>query len=601
MKKRSFILFLSMVLAAAMISGCSNSSESSTSSAVSNASSVASDTSSTSSAAESTVTETSSDINTSDMFSDSDIKSVSSETPNAEIVLSGSSATISDSTRGSFSDGVLTITSKGIYHISGSSEEVSIVVSDSTESGNVYLLLDNVSMTNTSAPCISVTAADKVILQNTGESSLTYTNQDTSAKEDGAVYSKDDMTINGTGTLKINSSLHGVVCKDDLKLANVSLEVAAQNIGIQADTSLRLYASSANVSAGHDAIQLSDSDNDSFLYSENSDITIQSGYDGISVKAEDDSSAFSGYVYLKGGSVNITTASGEGSAASKDSSTSQKGIKTDGNITVTDTDVTISAADDAVHSNAGITIRSGSVEVSSSDDGITASGDLVIDGGTVTVTKSYEGLEAANVTINGGTVSITSSDDGINCAGGSDTTSEDDRPWSTGSDAKLTINGGSVYVNASGDGLDSNGSIYITGGTTIVEGPSASGNGALDKGDGNGCVASITGGTVLAIGTSDMAVNFDSGTQCSALVSLSGSEGTVISADDGSDFSFTATKSFTSVVYSSSSMSQGSTYTIKADSESAGIDFSSSLYYSNVSSMGGGMGGRGGFAGGDMR
>ena len=106
---------------------------------------------------------------------------------------------------------------------------------------------------------------------------------------------------------------------------------------------------------------------------------------------------------------------------------------------------------------------------------------------------------------------------------------------------------------------------------------------------------------MLAIGTSDMAVNFDSGTQCSALVSLSGSEGTVISADDGSDFSFTATKSFTSVVYSSSSMSQGSTYTIKADSESAGIDFSSSLYYSNVSSMGGGMGGRGGFAGGDMR
>ena len=107
--------------------------------------------------------------------------------------------------------------------------------------------------------------------------------------------------------MKINSSLHGVVCKDDLKLANVSLEVAAQNIGIQADTSLRLYASSANVSAGHDAIQLSDSDNDSFLYSENSDIAIQSGYDGISVKAEDDSSAFSGYVYLKGGSVNMIT------------------------------------------------------------------------------------------------------------------------------------------------------------------------------------------------------------------------------------------------------------------------------------------------------
>ena len=146
-------------------------------------------------------------------------------------------------------------------------------------------------------------------------------------------------------------------------------------------------------------------------------------------------------------------------------------------------------------------------------------------------------------------------------------------------------------MNASGDGLDSNGSIYITGGTTIVEGPTTSGNGALDKGDSNGCVASITGGTVLALGTSDMAVNFDTGTQCSALVNISGESGTEISVDDGSGFTYTATKTFSCAVYSSPNMTQGNSYTLTAGSNTANFDFTSDLYYSDVQSMG--MGGRG--------
>ena len=224
--------------------------------------------------------------------------------------------------------------------------------------------------------------------------------------------------------------------------------------------------------------------------------------------------------------------------------------------------------------------------MSTSDDGITASKDIVINEGTVSITKSYEGIEAANITINGGNVSVTSSDDGINTSGGSDTSSSDDNPWGTSTDASLNINGGNIYVNSSGDGLDSNGSIYITGGTVIIEGPTDDGNGSIDKGDGNGCTASITGGTVLAIGSSGMAVNFDSGSQCSALVSLSGDSGTEIKVDDGSDFSYTASKKFECVVYSSASMAQGKTYTISAGSSSAEADFSSSLYYSNVQTRG---------------
>lgn len=609
MKKKGIVLFLSLLLSVSALTACSNnggSSDSSgtsrTTSSVSQASDAASgkdnkETSkSTSSDTSSVSSESSSEPSSdSDMFSDSDTKDVTGETVNAEITLSGSSATISDTTRGSFADGVLTITSKGIYKVTGSSENVTIQINDNNKSGNIYLILDNVTMTNSSNSCIYAEACDKLIVQNIGTCSLNYTNSDSSAKADGAIYSKDDVTINGSGSLEITSSLHGIVVKDDLKITNTTLNVSAEDIGIQAGKSVRIKGGTENVTSGHDGIQLSGKDNDSYFYYENADMTITSGYDGISVKAEDDTKDFTGYVAFNGGQMFITTASGKGAANSKDSNTSQKGIKTDGNISVTDTALTVSAADDAIHGNADITIHSGVVTVSSSDDGITASGNLTINGGMVKVLQSYEGLEAENVTINDGSVDVVASDDGINCAGGSDTSSDDDRPnpWGGNTNATLTINGGQIYVNAQGDGLDSNGSIYITGGTTIVEGPTNGGNGALDKGDGSGCVASITGGIVLAVGTSDMAVNFDSGTQCSALVSLSGGEGTTITVDDGSDFSFTASKNFACAVYSSPNLAQGSTYTITAGDNTATLDFTSSQFYSDVA---GGHGG--GFPGG---
>lgn len=590
--KKAIVIFMSLLVTVLAFSGCGNSQNTSTSSAASTNSVTASDTSSDTSSDNSpdASDDTSQTSSESSYFSDADYKDVSSETPNAEVVFSGSEAAISDTTRGSVSGNTVTITSKGIYKISGNSEDVSIVIDDSTKSGNVYLILDNVTMTTSSAPCIYVKNADKVLIQSTGTSSLTF-NGSSSAKEDAAVYAKDDVTVSGSGVLNVTSNLHGIVCKNDLKITGSTLNVKADSIGMKSEGTVRIGGGNILVESGHDGIQVESDDNDASFYFEKATAAISSGYDGISVKAGDSNKTFTGFVELNGGTLTVITASGKGSDVSKDKNTSQKGIKTDGDITIAETLLTISAADDAVHSNANITIKSGQLGLSSSDDGITAAGDLTIDGGAVVITKSYEGLEAENVTINNGTVSVTASDDGINCSGGSDTSSNDDNPWNSGNtNAKLTINNGTVHVDAEGDGLDSNGSIYITGGTVIVEGPSSAGNGAIDKGDGVGCVASITGGTVLAIGTSDMAVNFDSGTQCSALVSLSGTSGTTVTVNDGSDFSFTANKSYSSVVYSSPSLKEGSSYTITSGDSSATADFTSGLYYSNVAARG--MGGR---------
>ncbi|MGI6264456.1 MAG: carbohydrate-binding domain-containing protein [Acutalibacteraceae bacterium] len=524
----------------------------------------------------------------SEHFSDGDLKDVTGETPDATITLSGSTGTLSDTTRGT-SGSTVTIASKGIYRVTGSSTNVTILIAEKVESGNVYLILDGVSMTNASAPCIQVDGCDKLVVQCVGDNSLTCTA--TGLETDGAIYSKDDVTLNGTGSLTVSSKMHGVVCNDDLKITGaLKLTVNADSIGLKGNDSLRIGGGTTTVTAGHDGIQCSTSDNTGAFYMQSGTLTVRAGYDAIDTGTDG--------VEIAGGTLDLTTGSG---AFRSTSSTSQKGIKSDGAIQIAGGSVTVESADDALHSATDVTVQDGALTLASGDDGIHADNELTVAGGTLNVTRSYEGLEAYVVNVTGGTSSVVASDDGVNAAGGSDSSSTEAMPgpWSrSSSSGTLNISGGTLYVNAGGDGLDSNGSIYVTGGTVIVEGPTNSGNGALDKGDGGNCVASITGGTVLAIGATGMALNFDTGSQCAALLNLSGSAGTTITVDDGSGFTFTATKNFGCVVYSSPSMTQGNTYTVTAGSSSATADFTSSLYYSAVGGMGGNPGGMGGFGGG---
>ena len=70
----------------------------------------------------------------------------------------------------------------------------------------------------------------------------------------------------------------------------------------------------------------------------------------------------------------------------------------------------------------------------------------------------------------------------------------------------IQISGGKIYINASGDGIDSNGNLTVTGGEIYVDGPTSGGDGALDCSG----TALIFGGTVIAVGSSGMAENFDS-------------------------------------------------------------------------------------------
>ena len=201
----------------------------------------------------------------------------------------------------------------------------------------------------------------------------------------------------------------------------------------------------------------------------------------------------------------------------------------------------IESGKNGIHCKSALRITGATISIRAANDGLKGKQGIYVDGGSVTITESYEGMEGANVLIRSGELSVTASDDGINAAG------ED------GLQGDVVIEGGSLYLNASGDAVDSNRSILISGGVTLVEGPENSRNSIFDKGDGNDAQLSISGGTVLAIGSIEKAKNFKSGTQYSRLEPVSGQAGDVITTDDGSGISMTATKSFSCVIYSSPS------------------------------------------------
>ena len=184
-------------------------------------------------------------------------------------------------------------------------------------------------------------------------------------------------------------------------------------------------------------------------------------------------------------------------------------------------------------------ITGAELTVRAENDGLKGDRGILIDGGSITVAKCYEGLEGGQVLIRSGELRVTASDDGINAAGESDLQGD------------VIISGGRVCIDTGGDAIDSNHSISIEGGITLVEGPANGRNSIFDKGDSTDAVLSISGGTVLAIGSAEKAKNFSAGTQYSRLEQISGHAGDVISADDDSGIALTATRDFECVIYSS--------------------------------------------------
>lgn len=425
-----------------------------------------------------------------------------------------------------------TITQSGIYHFTGTLEDGAIVVRADSEA-EVKLILDNVTITNTSGPAIACYVADDCIIELVGKNTLTDGDSySTDYDEDvtGAIYSKADLTLQGDGSLALSANYQdGIVGKDDVKFNSGTYSIVAVDDGIR----------------GKDSVYIVDGD-----------FTIKSGADGI--KSTNETDTGKGFVLIENGNFSLTT--------------SAKGIKAISSILIYDGDFAINSTDDAVHSNNYVGIVGGKLNITSGDDGVHADKQLIVEDGKITIAKSYEGLEAQVITINGGDISIASSDDGINAGGGNDG-SANNRMGAGMFDADencvLSINGGNVYINASGDGVDSNGWLYFNGGTVAVDGPTNNGNGALDSGMG----IVMNGGTVIAVGSSGMAETLGSSSgiyNASIYFSATQATGTVIEIKDASNetiLSHTAAKAFNHIAVGTESFKLGSTYTIYLNGE----------------------------------
>lgn len=538
-----------------------------------------------------------------DMFTERDLSGEYSDC--TDIVLSGTSVSCSDSSV-SISGSTVTITAKGTYRLSGSLSDGQIVV-NASDTDKVQLVLDNAEITKSAGAALYVIGADKVFVTTAKDSvnTLASTGEFASTDEtnvDGAVFSKSDISFNGGGTLNIScETKHGVVTKDDLKICGGTYNITSASQGISGKDSVRIAAGTVNINSGTDAVHSENTEDEQkgYIYIAGGTLNLTSGRDCIDASST---------LTIEGGTFNLV--SGGGSAGAQKytgaDSESYKGMKSSGALTITGGTFTVDALDDAIHSNTDVKIDGGSFEISTGDDGVHADNETSISGGEMNIAKCYEGIEGLTVNISGGNITLTSSDDGINAAGGNDGGMGGGfghDMFSSGSDAKVTISGGEIMLNVNGDGLDSNGTLEVSGGTVYIYGPTNSGNGSLDY-ESSGV---ITGGTVIAAGSSGMAMNFgQDSTQGSMLLSVgNASAGTEVKLTDSSGNTvaqFTPSVSFQSLVISTPDITADGTYTLSVGGSTQEITMSGLIYGNSMGGFGGmGGGGRPGGMDGGMR
>ena len=161
------------------------------------------------------------------------------------------SADLSEAVSKTISDGeTYEITTAGVYVISGTASDAQIVV-DAGDEDKVQIVLDGVSITNSSIPCIYVKNADKVFVTTTDSTnSLSVTGtftEDGDTKTDAVIFSKDDLVLNGTGTLKIESSDNAVACKDDLKITGGTYKIYCADAAFEANDSIAIADGSITI------------------------------------------------------------------------------------------------------------------------------------------------------------------------------------------------------------------------------------------------------------------------------------------------------------------------------------------------------------------
>ncbi|RPA65009.1 carbohydrate-binding domain-containing protein [Aerococcus agrisoli] len=564
--------------------------------AESQASASTSSSSETTAATASSATDASGDTTTSTYgtYEEEDLETTYDEAEAVTINLSDDGTEASD---GVTVDGsTVTITQAGTYVINGSLSDGQLQVSVGAED-KVHIILNGVTINNNDGAAINITEGEKVITtlasgtENTLTDGSSYTLATDETEPDATFYSKADLVINGDGKLVIEGNYsNGIRSKDDLILVSGEYDITAVNNGIKAKDNLSILDGTYTVTTSEgDGLQADNEDEADLgnVYIDGGSFTINAGRDGVQAISN---------LMVQNAEMTITTADGA-SSTSVDTAESYKGLKSTGAIEIASGTINIDSADDAIHANATISVLGGTINAASGDDGMHADTNLSISGGTVDIQQSYEGLESSIIDIAGGEINVVASDDGLNAGGGSDT---ETTTGTFGADSfggqmgggmeadeskELNISGGTLIVDSEGDGLDSNGIITMTDGLVIVNGTTSGGNGSLDYGSS----FDLSGGTLVATGTSDMAQNASTASQTSVGITYDTTQeaGTLVSlvdADGNTVFSFSPTKTYSHVVISTADLATGD-YTLVSGGTNDGTE--SNGYYTDGSVSGG--------------
>ena len=332
----------------------------------------------------------------SELFSARDL-SASYDEEVFSITLSGNTAS-TDSDHVTVSGGTVTVNGPGTYLVSGTLANGGIVV-NADKQDKVQLVLNDVSISSDTGAAIYVAQADKVFVTLAEGTSSTLTNggrfaQDADGEIDAVIYAKDDLTLNGSGSLTINSPAgHGIVGKDDVTVTGGSYAITSQDSAMTANDTLAVAGGSFQITTNKDGLHSENSDDDTLgaIYITGGSFVIRAGDDAVHAES---------LLQIDGGSLDITAA--EGLEATY--------------IHINDGQINISATDDGVNAARKSSAYTPTVEISGGTltvtmgpgdtDGIDSNGNLIITGGTVSVTAASAFDYDGTASFTGGTVII---------------------------------------------------------------------------------------------------------------------------------------------------------------------------------------------------
>lgn len=481
------------------------------------------------------------------------------ETGSGTLTYSGTSVTFDGDTGVDISGTTATITKPGNYTVTGSLTEgtdgrlevnyTSTVLDEKGKELEANITLNGVTLSNSSTAPFYGTAG-KITLKAASGTTNTFnaTSSSTKAKDNVAVYSKDDLTIKSvddTANIVANSANgKGIQSGADIEIGKGNVKVNSYDNGIQGKKSVKITAQNTSV-----------------------DVTTTGDGDGIksnkdpSLAAEDYTSG--GTVTINGGTITITT----GSVTTDGVTSTADGIQADTLLTIKGGNITVNATGEALKANASsiayiedgtdqattqthpngdgcIEISGGTLDLTAGEDGIKATKDITITGGSTTVTKSGgDAIQAGDVvsTVSGTSVSFAKVDGTVAISGESTIVqvldAADDGITVT---YKYTQTDGDVDIKSTYDGIQA-GKAYtsyeITGSSTYDDDTNIyETNGIVDISGGTLDIYTYNGGeTDISAGDSNNTLtNIDSckGIKARKLINISGGTINIASEDD---------------------------------------------------------------------